>query len=302
MYVPDDDNYIVDGENYAPPKPPQEKNNKDNNFIVKIILLIVIVLALGFGVYFLSSLFFNGGKKEAPKESISTTLSVDDPEIRELYEKVTYGRDSNTLNKYLKEQFVSLKDFSNYEKYYFALSGLKEKDLEEGEEKRYYSISDRRMEELMQSYFGKKVSYLQQGSIPIVLMEGFQAGNTLSLTYDVNQKKYQTTLTTTPPLKEKIIPVSMYSLESASMEDDVITLVERVIYIKSSISKNIVNYQVYRDYNHTMLIDSGKNIPYADYQKDPITIDQYKKQGNIITYQFKKSSDGYYFYQSSIEE
>ena len=153
MYVPDDDNYIVDGENYAPPKPPQEKNNKDNNFIVKIILLIVIVLALGFGVYFLSSLFFNGGKKEAPKESISTTLSVDDPEIRELYEKVTYGRDSNTLNKYLKEQFISLKDFSNYEKYYFALSGLKEKDLEEGEEKRYYSISDRRMEELMQSYF-----------------------------------------------------------------------------------------------------------------------------------------------------
>lgn len=33
MYVPDDDNYIVDGENYAPPRPPQDDNK--NRILLK---------------------------------------------------------------------------------------------------------------------------------------------------------------------------------------------------------------------------------------------------------------------------
>ena len=41
MYVPDDDNYIVDGENYAPPRPPQENNQKFKlSQNMKIIILI----------------------------------------------------------------------------------------------------------------------------------------------------------------------------------------------------------------------------------------------------------------------
>lgn len=152
MYVPDDDNYIVDGENYAPPRPPQDDNKKSNRSqMIKIAVLVVIVIVLGLSVYFISSLFFKGDNKNETAVGISDTLSIDDPEVESIYDLVTYGRDNNTLNKYLKEQSVTLKDFSNYEKFYYALSLLKEKELKEIKnsdtttQKQYY-ISDADMD------------------------------------------------------------------------------------------------------------------------------------------------------------
>lgn len=309
MYVPDDDNYIVDGENYAPPRPSQENNKKTNNSqIVKIVILVVIVLALGFGVYFISSLFFGNNQKQEATTGISSTLSIDDPEVEAIYDLVTYGRDSNSLNKYLKEQSVTLKDFSNYEKFYYALSLLKEKELQEIKssdttaQKQYY-IEDVDMDQLMKSYFGDGVKYLKQGTLPIILSPGFEAGNTLSLKYDINKERYETTLTKTAATAARLIPVALYGLESASrLDDGTITLVERVVYIVSNVNNNLVSYQVYRDYNHTMLIDSQTNIALADYQKEPLSIDDYMEKGNIITYKFKENNGEYYFYQSKIEE
>lgn len=309
MYVPDDDNYIVDGENYAPPRPPQDDNKKSNpSQMIKIAVLVVIVIVLGLSVYFISSLFFKGDNKNEPTVGISDTLSIDDPEVEAIYDLVTYGRDNNTLNKYLKEQSVILKDFSNYEKFYYALSLLKEKELKEIKnsdtttQKQYY-ISDADMDQLMKSYFGDKVEYLKQGTLPIILSPGFDAGNTLSLKYNINKERYETTLSKTDVATAGLIPVAFYGLESATRSDDgMITLVERVVYITSSVNNNLVSYQVYRDYNHTMLIDSQTNIALEEYQKEPLSIDDYMEKANIITYKFKENNGEYYFYQSKIEQ
>ena len=51
MYVPDDDNYIVDGENYAPPRPPQHDEEK-KKLPGKVIVLVLVAIVLGVGVYF----------------------------------------------------------------------------------------------------------------------------------------------------------------------------------------------------------------------------------------------------------
>lgn len=309
MYVPDDDNYIVDGENYAPPRPPQDDNKKSNRSqMIKIAVLVVIVIVLGLSVYFISSLFFKGDNKNETAVGISDTLSIDDPEVESIYDLVTYGRDNNTLNKYLKEQSVTLKDFSNYEKFYYALSLLKEKELKEIKnsdtttQKQYY-ISDADMDQLMKSYFGDKVEYLKQGTLPIILSPGFDAGNTLSLKYNISKERYETTLSKTDVATAGLIPVAFYGLESATRSDDgMITLVERVVYITSSVNNNLVSYQVYRDYNHTMLIDSQTNIALEEYQKEPLSIDNYMEKANIITYKFKENNGEYYFYQSKIEQ
>lgn len=309
MYVPDDDNYIVDGENYAPPRPPQDDNKKSNpSQMIKIAVLVVIVIVLGLSVYFISSLFFKGDNKNESTVGISDTLSIDDPEVEAIYDLVTYGRDNNTLNKYLKEQSVILKDFSNYEKFYYALSLLKEKELKEIKnsdtttQKQYY-ISDADMDQLMKSYFGDKVEYLKQGTLPIILVPGFDVGNTLSLKYNINKERYETTLSKTDVATAGLIPVAFYGLESATRSDDgMITLVERVVYITSSVNNNLVSYQVYRDYNHTMLIDSRTNIALEEYQKEPLSIDDYMEKANIITYKFKENNGEYYFYQSKIEQ
>lgn len=311
MYVPDDDNYEVDGENYAPPRPPEEREEKNKKEkIKKIVIIIVAAIIIGLLVYFISGLFFNSKPKEQPKSAISTTLSVDDPEVENIYEMVTYGRDSKTLNKYLKEQFVSLKDFSNYEKFYYALSNLRSRDLEEEKDddttdsstKKYY-IPDDVMDNLMKDYFGDDVTYLKQGTIPVTLGNPIDEGNALTLTYNVNQEQYEVTFQNQAPTADNTIPVALYDLESASRgEDGTITLVERVVYLTGSVSNNLVSYQVYRDANHTMLISSVSNIELAKYNEDPVTIDDFLEQSNIITYKFKEDKGEYYFYQSKIEQ
>lgn len=309
MYVPDDDNYIVDGENYAPPRSPNENNKKKDSKTKQIIILVVVAIVLGLLVYFISSLFFSSGTSSGKRSGVlSTTLSVDDPEVESLYEMVTYGRDTNHLNKFLKEQSVMLRDFSNYEKYYYALSFLRSKDLEsvEDEDKEeipnQYTIEDDVIDGLMKKYFGDNVSYLKQGTLSITLGSALDEGNSLSLTYNVTEKQYEVTFQTMTPASSRIVPVALYGLESASRDDDTITLVERVIYLSSSVENNVVNYDIYRDSAHTMLITSQDNIPLEEYQKNPITIEDYMKQGNIITYQFKEDNGKYYFYRSRIEQ
>jgi hypothetical protein len=159
------------------------------------------------------------------------------------------------------------------------------------------------MDQLMKSYFGDKVEYLKQGTLPIILVPGFDVGNTLSLKYNINKERYETTLSKTDVATAGLIPVAFYGLESATRSDDgMITLVERVVYITSSVNNNLVSYQVYRDYNHTMLIDSQNNIALEEYQKEPLSIDDYMEKANIITYKFKENNGEYYFYQSKIEQ
>ena len=310
MYVPDDDNYIVDGKNYAPPRQPKGDNKKKNDKTKQIIILVVVAIVLGLLVYFISSLFFNGGTTSNKKnDALSTTLSVDDPDIEALYEMVTYGRDTNHLNKFLEEQSVMLRDFSNYEKYYYALSFLRSKDLEpvKGEDKKeipnQYTIEDDVIDGLMREYFGDEISYLKQGTLSITLGSSLKEGNLLSFTYNVSDEQYDVTAQTKDSDTSRMIPVALYGLESASRDDDgTITLVERVIYLSGNVTNNTVNYEVYRDYAHTMLITSQDNIPLEEYQKNPISIEDYMDQGNIIVYQFKEDHGEYYFYRSRIEQ
>lgn len=303
MYVPDDDNYVVDGENYAPVRPENKKTSK-GRFPVKKIIIIVCAIIFGVVVYFVSDMIFNGSSRNTnDTPNLATTLSVDDPEVESLYEMVTYGRDDSTLNKYLKEQFVRAEDFSNYEKFYYSFSGLRNRDLEEVEDGTY-AISESTVDQLMQDYFGDDISYLKQGEIPIVLSSSLDQGNTLLLSYQGEDVEFTTSISTTEEVQSRVVPIYMSELESATRDGDgMITLTERVIYLTSEQTGDSISYRIYRDYDHTMLLDSRENVSLSDYQNNPVSIDDYMNTGNVVTYQFQQNDDGnYYFYQSSIEE
>lgn len=249
-------------------------------------------------------MIFNGSSRNTnDTPNLATTLSVDDPEVESLYEMVTYGRGDSTLNKYLKEQFVRAEDFSNYEKFYYSFSGLRNRDLEEVEDGTY-AISESTVDQLMQDYFGDDISYLKQGEIPIVLSSSLDQGNTLLLSYQGEDMGFTTSISTTEEVQSRVVPIYMSELESATRDGDgMITLTERVIYLTSEQTGDSISYRIYRDYDHTMLLDSRENVSLSDYQNNPISIDDYMNTGNVVTYHFQQNDDGnYYFYQSSIEE
>lgn len=308
MYVPDDDNYVVDGENYAPPGPPSENNDKkDFSKAKKIIIVVVGAIIIGLVVYFISSLFFKSPEPVQHDSAVSTTLSIDDPVVEELYDRVKYGRTNGSLNKFLKEQNVTLKDFSNYEKFYFALYNLTDHDIDEidaleGSTVTKYAIEDETIDNFMKSFFGPKVKYIKQGNLPINLVYPLEEGNHLNLAFNVSTNQYETTITNETVNKGGVVPVALYALSSAERSDDGITLTEKVIYMTSSVSNNLVSYKVYKDYNHTMLISSQGNVKMEEYQQRPVALNDYLNQANTITYKFKANNGKYYFYQSSIAE
>ena len=74
--------------------------------------------------------------KSLSKEETRVTLSVDNEDVLAIYEKITYGRTSSHLNKYLESTTLTPEDFTNTEKFYYALfseSGFDEKIEEEAE-------------------------------------------------------------------------------------------------------------------------------------------------------------------------
>lgn len=301
MYVPDEENYIVDGENYAPEiKEEEHKKKKRNRTPIRIVIVIIISLSLGFATYYISDLILNGKKEERPKEETRVTLSVDNEDVLAIYEKITYGRTSSHLNKYLESTSLTPEDFTNTEKFYYALSALEEEDLiDKGNGT--YSISDEKMDELMKSYFGTEVTYNKGGTIPVVLQKTVKNGNTLSLTYDETNEEYLTTITETKEDALKEVPIFMASLDSAEQKGDVITLTEKVIYIDSTIENNQITYHVYKDFTKQEELDSAENVDLNIYNQDSITVKDYLRDARTITYRFKKENDNYVFVRSKIE-
>ena len=266
MYVPDEENYIVDGENYAPEiKEEEHKKKKRNRTPIRIVIVIIISLSLGFATYYISDLILNGKKEERPKEETRVTLSVDNEDVLAIYEKITYGRTSSHLNKYLESTTLTPEDF------------------------------------LMKSYFGTEVTYNKGGTIPVVLQKTVKNGNTLSLTYDELSEEYLTTITETKEDALKEVPIFMASLDSAEQKGDVITLTEKVIYIDSTIENNQITYHVYKDFTKQEELDSAENVDLNIYNQDSITIKDYLRDARTITYRFKKENDNYVFVRSKIE-
>lgn len=306
MYVPDEDNYIVDGENYAPPRPPEPKKN-EKKFSMKPVIVIGGALLIGLTVYLVSTLLFGGATNKSKNPGVSLKLELENTIVKDVYAKVTYGRDDTIMNKYVKEQAVRLADFSNYEKFYYAFSTIRKEDLYDtkltSNSKKIYGIADADVTKLMKAYFGPNCTYLKQGSIPIVLPFVYDEGNFMQLVYSASDKAFTSVVENKEVGVDKsLIPTYLTYLESATQEDGTIQLVERIIYLSFTVSNDKIVYSVYRDFNHTMPIVKDKETTSSELAIKPVTIDDYLEKSNAITYTFKKDGENYYFYQSKIQE
>lgn len=309
MYVPDDENYIVDGENYAPPKPPEPSKHKSNKkFPIKKLGVIGGALLVGLGVYLVSMLVFGEKTNKTNPAGVSLKLDLENTVVKDAYSMVTYGRTDTKMNKYVKEQAVALADFSNYEKFYYAFSLVQKDHLYDtkltSNSKKIYGIKDQDVDKLMKAYFGEKVAYLKQGTIPITLPFTMDDGNYLELIYSASDKAFSSVIAKKDVTEVKaLVPTYLTQLESATQQEDgTLQLVERIIYLTSSITGETIQYSVYRDFEHTMPIVRNKETTSSQLATKPIDMKDYIDKSNVITYTFKKSGDSYYFYQSEIKE
>lgn len=311
MYVADEDNYKIETEDYNDNTEQPKKKKRNNKQIIRIIKVIIVAIIIGLAVYFISSLFFN--KKQTVKnETEKQTLDIKSSEVKELYSYVTYGPNELRNDKFIKNKNVKLENFSNYDKFYYALQFATEKDFIKNKDDNTYSIDRDTLNLYMKKFFGSKITYEKESiSIPIIFNFKIDNNNKVVLSYDKAIDGYKGVFSSyIETTDNNIIKPYYYELSSATKEEDnTITLKEKIIYLtKEEIkdpqgnSTNTYNYNIYKDYEHTILIEKFENVTKEALEEKPISVSDYKKKATTITYKFKYSQpDGYYFYSSKID-
>jgi len=290
----------------------EKKNNIPNN--IKITIIVILALMVGIGVFIGSNALF--GKDDDEKPIVTTTLSTTDRNVVELYNMVCYGDRGIRNTKFVNEVNVDINKFSNQEKFYFAMQFATQADFSNSGNldtsgKRIYTISNDKVREYMNKFFGPKIEYSSEGTNTITFDFSIENSNVGTMNYDFNREAFATTFSgyNNDLVDNNIIKPYYTKLVAAiSRSDGLIEMKERIIYTEVVHNKDgygnlIDNYSlsIYRDPNKTMLIETRNNLSLEALKQYPMSIDNYTNQSSVITYTFKKQGSGYYFESSEIE-
>lgn len=317
--------------------------NKDPNEkkkIIKFVIIVVVMLVVGFSVYFITDALINGNKK--PTTVVTKPdkqMELSDEMIVYLYDNVSYAVNGVRNDKFFKSGKVTAEDFTNVEKFYYALryavdddfvdmgpadgvsGAISGEESQEGsndtikDEKKEedvphtYSISNARIREYMFNFFGDSVTYTTSGEIPIAvnfLKNGCNAGN---LKYDTDSDSFFITFDS---LSEggtaMAINPYLYKIESAMREGKTSNIIikEKVVFTSSKqytdeAGNFIDKYDcgIYKDYTKTELLEQKTGVTKSELSS--LGIENYQENASIVTYTFfKDENDEYHFLSSEI--
>lgn len=289
-----------------------KKSTVPNN--IKIMIIVVLALFVGIGVFVGSNALF--GNKEDENPVVTTTLSTTDKNVVELYDMICYGDRGIRNTKFINESSIGIDKFTNQEKFYYAMQFATMADFSnsgnlDASGKKIYTISNEKVKEYMNKFFGPKIEYSSEGSNVITFDFSIENSNIGTMVYDLNRDAFATTFSgyNKDLVDENIIkPYYSKLVAAVSRSDGVIEIKERIIYTEVVQNKDgygglIDNYSlsIYRDPAKTMLIETRNNLTLDALKQYPMSIDNYINQSSVITYKFKKQSSGYYFESSEIE-
>ncbi len=286
-----------------------EDVSKSKNKAEQLTWIIVIVISFicGLTVFFIMlAIFNNTGEEEViPEPPKEEKVSLQNTNVKALYKYVTYGTRGKRNDKFFKESVTTLESFTNQERFYYALQFVKKEDLTYTEEKNsrgepIYNISDRKMGEYMQRFFGNKVSYSSKVSFTYPFQFAVNGKNLAVITtsatdgYDVTFSRAENNLP-----KDLVEPFYAKLYDAYIESDGSYRLEEKVIFTTFAMNNNrTYNVNIYSDYNHTKLIDSILGISEASLKEKPISVDTYLNNAATISYHFDISGSIIYFESS----
>ncbi len=276
----------------------KESTIKKDNSKIRIIIAVVIAIIVFLVIFLFLNGLLNPKKKDTPKQPNvveSEKRPLTESNVKILYGYVTYSTNPNgpRYDKFVKNDKVTLKDFTDEEKYYYALQYVQVEDFiftEKYDENKnpIFSISDRKIKKYMEYFFGKNVKYSTDITIKYPFSFSIDDKNVGTMKYDSETASFLTTFAKEEKVDEtNIIDPYLGKLVEAYKEPDGgYRLVEKVIYVNIK-QQNDGKYEVIisKDYDHKNLIESIKDQSEADLKK--ITVDKYIDKAATITYNFK---------------
>ena len=276
----------------------------------KLPLIIVIVVSLLFGltVFLISNALFGGKKGTTEEPVVDQQVQLTDENVQILYDYVTYGTRNHRNDKFLKEQSVTLSSFSNQERFYYALQFAQPEDFEytkklDDQKHKIYTISNDKIKGYMQRFFGNQVTYSTSSDIKYTFTFKINNKNVGELKYSVDNDGFDTVFTDLEEdIPEELVEPYYTDLVSATkkLADNSLSLVENVIYTDVQKENDVYTVNIYKDYQHTMLIETKQNLTEAQLKENPINISDYNGKTATVTYLFKVNNNSYYFDSSKI--
>lgn len=268
---------------------------------IAIIIVVIISILIGLTTFLVSNLIFN---REQPPEVVDYSVDLKDENVQILYQYVTYGAKGLRNDKFAKEDKVVLDNFSNEEKFYYALQFAQVDDFvftgEINEEKnKVYLITDKKIKKYMQLFFGPNVKYKNDLSLAYPFSFRINGMNVGEMKYSENRGGFETTFTTfQADIKKEDITNNIEGelLNAYSDAKNKLYLEEKVVYITQTKNPdNTYKIDIYKDNNKTILVDT-KTVSNLE---EKIDLSQYNNT-TTIKYTFGLNGSVYYFESSEM--
>lgn len=267
----------------------------------KFTTIVVVGVAVLFGLTFfiIFNLIFN---RKEPEQPVSNDLALDNETVVALYDRVKFGTRGTRYYKFVSEPSVTVKNFTNYEKFYYALSLAETGDFRETGTNNEagsveYYISGTKVQQYMQEFFGDGVKYVTATQLNYTFDFVKEDKNTGQLKYNADKKRY--TIYFTDKVEndpQNIETIKVYGeLSSAKTDGDKIVIKEKVVFPKcSKNASNTYDCIIYRDYENTVKIDEaiGQDPNHVFKASD-------YESANVVTYTFAPNARGSYSFESS---
>ena len=268
---------------------------------IAIIIVVIVSILIGLTTFIVSNLIFN---REQPPEVIDYSVDLKNENVQILYQYVTYGTKGLRNDKFAKEDKVVLDNFSNEEKFYYALQFAQVDDFEftgeiNAEKNKVYLITDRKIKKYMQLFFGPNVKYKNDLTISYPFSFRINGMNVGNMKYSENRGGFETTFTTFQADIKKEDITNNIEGELVKAYSDVknkLYLEEKVVYITQTKNPdNTYKIDIYKDNNKTILVDT-KTVSNLE---EKIDLSKYNNT-TTIKYSFGLNGSVYYFESSEI--
>lgn len=271
---------------------------------IATIVLIIMVIVIGIATYFIVNSLIDKNKENENEVIQDQVLRLDNDNVSILYQYVTYENDGTIYDKFVNNKEVTINDFKTEEKYYYALQFAQVEDFEFTGEKdknnnKIYFISNRKIKEYMQLFFGPNITY--DTNMKIVYSFSFKINgmNVGTMTYNDETNGFDTIFDSKSVEKEESALPFYTSLDSAVMKPDgSIVIKEKILYTKVVNVGDKYKIDLYKDPDFGILVQNINDIEKDDLKRYSIDIDTMKNTG-FIEYTFVLDDENKYYFEKS---
>ena len=281
------------------------KNEERRKFFKTLYKILVFAFAglVGFLIYVLLSMAFDKGPNE-------TELGINSNDVRALYSYVTYGVKGVRGNKFLYSDYVDVNNFSNEEKFYYALQFASEIDFiyDENYNKnntsgnKIYFLPDSKVKQYMDTFFGKSVVYNSNYNFNYVYNFKVGKNNSARMNYNATQGGFDVVFDTyvNGEFHPSLQDYYTYLYQAVRLDDGTIKLREKIVYLtnEKGADGSYIIY-IYKDMGKTVLLGQMHGVSENVFNYGTIDFSTLENT-SYIEYTFGLDGVNYYFKNSRI--